>query len=477
MEQEGTIIVNVFNDVFKDPELKSIIDSCFNMYDYHTRMMHGNENLGWCRTMYHSVVQQLVRGDLEYWLLYAMLRRKTNLISYPYYTKYARPNDVTGFRHVDCNLADAIASGRGVEMLQGSVLFDVEDGQNCTEALAGFHRHVPAYLEWRKDNNIDRRNGYIEGWQDDRDYPLAIRKKLGCSWKSYPCKPGQVRISHPLLPHGSTGPTTKVRRTVLPWFVVVTEDHNTMEVPEMGSYQDLATAHQALRSGPSSPSGHGNKYGGVPYAFPADLPPDFKSWISKAVHCQARYDSFPVLREIDEVLNNMNSAQLQERIQQVRAANIKMVKSNWTSIVEAEKKAYRGDPALRIPDRSFFSNKGKHPVHQQGWEHWDGQKTREDGLTKMFHGMSIKADEPHEWDALRVDTSSSSEGATSKLSSPTPGPSKGKSYAKALTGSPTNTSSRRAAGNASGAGSTGNTGGGGYRTRSTVAKEKAAGKK
>jgi hypothetical protein len=96
------------------------------------------------------------------------------LISYLYYTKYARPNDVTGFRHVDCNLADAIASGRGVEMLQGSMLFDVEDDQNCTEALAGFHRHVLAYLEWRKDNNIDRRNGYIEGWQDDRDYPLAI---------------------------------------------------------------------------------------------------------------------------------------------------------------------------------------------------------------------------------------------------------------------------------------------------------------
>jgi hypothetical protein len=95
----------------------------------------------------------------------------------------------------------------------------------------------------------------------------------------------------------------------------------------------------------------------------------------------------------------------------------------------------------------------------------------------MFHGMSIKADEPHEWDALRVNTSSSSEGATSKLSSPTPGPSKGKSYAKVLTGSPTDTSSKRAAGGASSAGSTSNTGGGGYRTRSAVAKEKAAGKK
>ena len=59
----------------------------------------------------------------------------------------------------------------------------------------------------------------------------------------------------------------------------------------------------------------------------------------------------------------MNLAQLQERIQQVRAANIKMVKLNWTLIVEAEKKAYWGDPALRIPDWLFFSNKGKHLVY------------------------------------------------------------------------------------------------------------------
>jgi hypothetical protein len=46
MEQEGTIIVNVFNNMFKDPELKSIIDSCFNMYNYYTRIMHRNKNLG-----------------------------------------------------------------------------------------------------------------------------------------------------------------------------------------------------------------------------------------------------------------------------------------------------------------------------------------------------------------------------------------------------------------------------------------------
>ena len=95
----------------------------------------------------------------------------------------------------------------------------------------------------------------------------------------------------------------------------------------------------------------------------------------------------------------------------------------------------------------------------------------------MFYRMSIKADKLHEWDTLYVNTSSSSEGATSKLLSPTPRLLKGKLYAKALIGSLTNTSLRRAARNASSASSTGNTGGRGYQTWSTVAKEKAAGKK
>jgi hypothetical protein len=80
----------------------------------------------------------------------------------------------------------------------------------------------------------------------------------------------------------------------------------------------------------------------------------------------------------------------------------------------------------------------------------------------MFYGMSIKANKLYEWDALCVNTSSLSEGATSKLLSPIPGLLKGKLYAKVLTGSLTDTSSKRAAGGASGAGSTSNTGGGGY---------------
>lgn len=438
----GTVRVDVFGSILKDPELALIVGRSFDMYDYHTRMIHGKDNLGWCRTMYHSLVQQLVRGDLEYWLLYAVLRQETNFISYPYYTKYTKKGDSTAFRHVDCNLADAAADGRGINMIQGSVSFDDEDEKNCTEALAGFHNHVPEYLQWRQENSIDRRNGYIEGWKDERDYPQSIQKQLGCRWTKYPCKTGEVRISHPLLPHGSTGPATTRRRTVLPWFVRVTEDGNTMEVPEMGSYQELAAAHQALRAGPSSPSGHANKFGGVPYAFPGDITPEFSSWIAKAVHCQARYDSYPVLQEIDSILNTMDSKQLQEKIQEVRAANVAMVKKHWLLVQEAEKKAYRADTGLNIPSRSFFANQGRHPAHVAGWEHWDGQQTRGGAIAKMFSSMNIEAEDATAWDAVQLETSSSSS-SSGMPPSPTPGPSRSSALVVQQPGSRYNT---RAAG-------------------------------
>lgn len=310
-------------------------------------------------------------------------------------------------------------------MIQGSVSLDDENEGNCTEVLEGFHKHVATYVNWRQENNIDRRNGYIEGWEDKRDYPKAIADQIGCKWKKYPCKAGTVRISNPLLPHGSTGPANSVRRTMLPWYVLVKEDGDSMEVPDMGSYRDLAAAHQALRAGPTSPSGHRNMFGGVPYAFPADIVPEFTSWISKAVHCQARYDSYPVIAEMDELLNRMSTDELLERIKKVRADNVAMVKRHWKLVQEAEQRAYKEDMSLGIPNRSFFSNRGKHPAHNKGWEKWDGQQTREGALSRMFEGINIKSGNLEDWDVAQVDTSSSDDSGNRVP----PTPSKGKGRA------------------------------------------------
>ncbi|KAH8708430.1 hypothetical protein GQ44DRAFT_593944, partial [Phaeosphaeriaceae sp. PMI808] len=78
---------------------------------------------------------------------------------------------------------------------------------------------------------------------------------------------------------------------ILPWYVKVQEDMATMENPEMGSYQGLMMANTTLTAGPRTPSGHPNRYGGVGWPFPADLPYDSSSWISKATVGLVRWDS------------------------------------------------------------------------------------------------------------------------------------------------------------------------------------------
>lgn len=174
----------------------------------------------------------------RYYSMYVALRQQYKLISHPYYGKYAKPGDQTFFRHIDLNIADAVYSGLGVEMIQGTVSWDYEDDDNCTEMLDGFHRYLEEYAEWRKAQGLTS-TGCIEKWEPS-DFPPEWKvTKPHVEWKKYALTPGVVRISDPRIPHGSTGPATKIRRTSLPWYVRVQEDGITMENPKMGQLQGI----------------------------------------------------------------------------------------------------------------------------------------------------------------------------------------------------------------------------------------------
>ncbi|KAH8708426.1 hypothetical protein GQ44DRAFT_691123, partial [Phaeosphaeriaceae sp. PMI808] len=297
--ETGSVVMNLFEEFDLDDELATIVTESFNMYSYHTRMINGRSNLGWCRIMFHSLIQQLVRGDIRYWLIYAILRKTPHLISYPYYTKHALVGQNTYFRHVDLNVAEAVRSGKGADMIQGSVSFNDENNENCTEILVGFHKIAREWLLWRRASGLQDSSGYIQGWKDSVDWkPEFSSRYPKVKWIKQVCMTGEVRISNPLLPHGSTGPATIERRTILPWYVKVQDDMKTMENPEMGSYQELMAANAALLPGPRTPSGHPNRYGGVNWPFPADLPYDSSSWISKAIMGLVRWDSPLVQQEL-----------------------------------------------------------------------------------------------------------------------------------------------------------------------------------
>ena len=93
-------------NIDSEPGIEDLIDEECRMYRYHQRLIDGKPDYGWQRNMIHSLTQQIIRGDLEYWLVYVALRPDGNpcLVSYPYYKKLTRAGDQTYFRHCDMNI-------------------------------------------------------------------------------------------------------------------------------------------------------------------------------------------------------------------------------------------------------------------------------------------------------------------------------------------------------------------------------------
>jgi hypothetical protein len=102
----GTIVVPDLFAWLRDSGLDSTIKQEFDMYMHHQRLISGRPNSGWLRNMYHSLVQQVVRSYPVYYMWYCALREDHpwRMISCPYYTKYAKPGDKTGFRHIGANV-------------------------------------------------------------------------------------------------------------------------------------------------------------------------------------------------------------------------------------------------------------------------------------------------------------------------------------------------------------------------------------
>ncbi|KAJ6284241.1 hypothetical protein J3E71DRAFT_171917 [Bipolaris maydis] len=389
-EKTGSVVLNCFEWMFDDPELERIIDTLFRMYKYHQRRVHGRENLGWVRFMCHSLIQQAIRVDLGYWMIYAMLRGEHTLLSYPYYTMYAQIGADTAFRHID---QAVINGGADAKLMHGSISLDNEDENNCTEILMGFHRHVPEYRQWRETTGRARTINVIQGWKDENDWPQVIQDKLpDIKWIRQPCKRGQVRISHPLLPYGSTGPMTVNRRIIPCWYVVVR--NGTMENPNLGTYEEICKAHRELLAAPRSPSGYPNKYGGTDQPFPADVRIDLQSYIQRALVGQVHWGDPMVRREMHIVFGNGDEESINKFIarQQVHVAN--EIKRLFPIVEMLERDAFRAVLEEGIPDRSFFSNQGIHPPHGDcGWSTCDKEGVQEEALRMMQQDSDTKPDE------------------------------------------------------------------------------------
>ena len=162
-----------------------------------------------------------------------------------------------------------LARGRSAHIIQGTVTLTDEDKANCTELLLGMHQDGRLQEWWNRiiDRGLET-DGMVHNvtrkiWsQEDEDH-------FGIPWTRQICRRGEARISRPQLPHRSTGPATMVRRTVLPWFIGIKEDHEQLDTNDAGSWTEVAAAHRALLPSAFATPGFSSVHrGAVPYPFP-----------------------------------------------------------------------------------------------------------------------------------------------------------------------------------------------------------------
>ena len=120
-EKDGTVIVRgVLGWLFEDPEIVNLIEEEVHMYIHHRRRMGGISNYGWLQSAFFTQIQQIARQDLVYYALVAATSGSWWQVSFPYYMKATLPGDGTYFQHLDLNLTNYMAYGRGARRVQTS---------------------------------------------------------------------------------------------------------------------------------------------------------------------------------------------------------------------------------------------------------------------------------------------------------------------------------------------------------------------
>ena len=349
-ERDGNLIVkNLFGwlwDGVDDGDehesgIGDLIMEEFDMYLHHQQERNGRSNRGWLRTMYYSLIQQIMRQDIAYWALYAAMRpdRNYRLVAYPYYVKYSRPHDPCFFRHIDINIPSLLKSGRGGSTIQGAVSLTDETEGHCTVIVPGFHRHIAEW--WGKVcERGQETDGHVHNVRDT--YTKEDQRQFG-NWERIPILHGDARITRPEIIHGSTdNEDGSFRRTILPWFVGVQEDMENLDMMESDKFSDLTLAHATQTAPDVTPSGWTNRYGAIPFRFPPTTQVYLQSPISNALVCRTSWHD-PLVQEAAAVMLGGTCQEVHAMIREHRLDALRTFKRLFPKVVAGEKKIYGKD--------------------------------------------------------------------------------------------------------------------------------------
>ena len=119
-----------------------------------------------------------------------------------------------------------------------------ESESDYTKLLLGMHKHLN---KWWQDVHARTKKTLPDEkiiCITDSHTTAADRAKYGLDFVLQVCLQGEMRISNLAVPYGVMGPAEGPGRTLLPWFVRIPSDHHTLEVKEMGTWEELAATHR-----------------------------------------------------------------------------------------------------------------------------------------------------------------------------------------------------------------------------------------
>lgn len=346
-EDEGTIIIpNVFG-YLNQPDILEMIDQEFTMYQHHAIPKPDRPRQGWCRNMYYSLIQQLVRQDPVWYAICAALQGKTELISHPYIAKDANPGEKTGFLHLDINVDKYLKSrspddnGNKFHLLSSSLSLDNETADGCTVVVPGFHRHIKTWFS-RASTRCDTAGGFTTNCSN------SYHKEDQLRWgkpQPVPCSAFSLRITRPDIIHGSTHQASMRRRTLFVWYRAIGADHETLEGPGTLTWSDLVACHRDMVIPVHEPSGQPLKHSLPKEPFAGAVGLSSCTALGDALVGRRRWTVPQVIREM-EILLGADDEMAHLYIQNSRQIMLNQFRGTWELMKENE--------MTRFGDNSFF---------------------------------------------------------------------------------------------------------------------------
>lgn len=343
-EKEGTLIIPDVFAYLNEPDILQMIDQEFSMYQHHSILKSDRPRQGWCRNMYYSLIQQLVRQDPVWYALCAALQGSSELIAYPYIAKDAIPGEKTGFLHLDINVGQYLKSDNNniLHLLSSSLSLDHESAQGCTVLVPGFHHHIKDWFL-----KVVARGQSSTGFTTNCS--STYNKEDQETWgkpQPTPCSAFSLRITRPDIIHGSTNQAPTRRRTLFAWYKALDDDHNLFKGTGKLTWSDVAACHRDLMIPSEEPSGQQLKHPLPKESFPGAVALPSLSYLGDALIGRRKWKDPWVMVERERLLGKHHKEACCY-VEHTRKNMVEQYRKHWYFMKENEK--------IQFGENSFFN--------------------------------------------------------------------------------------------------------------------------